>query len=401
MRDRIANTPASTIVVGTMLLGEVMRIAWGVAQVGAMRTVRPKEPDRNRHYPSVSLIVPARNESATIDACLAGALSQTYPNLEIFIVDDCSTDDTADRVRTVEDSRVRLISGEPLPVGWAGKPWAMHQGVQASHGEWFLFVDADTQVHPGAITAVVDAARDGWISVDDVSVEEDGIHLFSVLTGQALHTWWERIIQPAILGGIMEALPVRLVNSPRWPWIALANGQFLLVRRDVYEAIGGYAAIRSEIAEDIMFAKRLKRMGYRIRLADGRSLATTRMYTSPTALWEGWTKNLHVGSRLLPAMVVPGVIGLLAVASAPWVLFIASLSDANRSVKQRLRVVACAFLALAMIQRRGVDRALGVPAHYVFAQPLGVIAMVVLMVASHVKVVTGAGVTWKGRRYAR
>ncbi|NBT94794.1 MAG: glycosyltransferase, partial [Chloroflexi bacterium] len=294
-------TPASATVAG-LVVGELSRVAWGLAQRGGLASVHPKRPDPNRTYPRLSLIVPARNEGLTIDACLTGAAGQDYPDLEILVVDDCSQDDTAARVRAFAavDPRVRLV----------------------------LFVDADTNLHQGAVTAVVDAARDGWIGLNDGPAEPTPV--FSILTGQSLPTVWERIIQPGVLGMIMESMPVRLVNSALWPGIAIANGQFLLVRRDVYEVMGGYEAIRGEIAEDVMFARRAKGMGFRLRLADGSDLATTRMYTTPGALWEGWTKNLHVGSRLIPYLAVPGMGYLLATIIAPWVL----LSTASRMGSQ-------------------------------------------------------------------
>jgi chlorobactene glucosyltransferase len=364
--------------------------------------VHPKRPDPNRTYPSVSLIVPARNEAVNIDACLAGAIAQDYPDLEIIFVDDRSTDDTAARIQSVAatDSRVHLLRGVPLPEGWAGKPWALHQGITASRGEWILHIDADTRLHPGAVTAVVDAARDGWSAVDDDPAPEGGFPVFSIMTGQSLPTWWEKILQPAVLGAIMEALPLRLVNSPRVPWIALANGQFILVRRDAYDRIGGYAAIRSEIAEDVMFARRAKRMGLRVRLAAGQSLATTRMYRTPADLWEGWTKNLHVGSRLMPGLVLPGLAYLATAVMAPWALLVGAWHTTDRHRATRMRAAAGALFAIAFAHRRGIDHTLGVPVPYAFTQPIGVLATVGMMAASQFRVRSGRGVTWKGRRYA-
>ena len=390
-------------VVASLLAGEAWRLAWGVLQTGALAPIHPKRPDPNRTYPPVSVVVPARNEAATIDACIDGALAQDYPDLEILVVDDCSTDDTAARVsaRASADPRVHLVAGAGLPEGWAGKPWALHQGIARARGEWFLLVDADTCLHPGAVTAVVDAARDGWSSVTDAPAPDGGFSVLSILTGQLLPTWWERVVQPAVLGAIMESLPVRLVNSPRFPGIAMANGQFLLVRRDAHDAIGGYAAIRGEIAEDIMFARRAKRHGLRLRLAAGQSLATTRMYTTPGALWEGWTKNLHVGSRLLPGIVMPGLAYLLSAAIAPWVLLFAANRVRDHRDARRMRGAGGALLALGILHRRAIDRPLGVPRRYALAQPLGVLALVVLMVASQLRVLSGRGVTWKGRRYTR
>ena len=397
----VRRSPGDAFVTG-LVASEASRLAWGIYQSGALSTVRPKRPDPNRTYPSVSLIVPARNEAANIDACLAGAVAQDYPDLEIIFVDDRSTDDTAARIEAIAatDPRVRLLRGDPLPEGWAGKPWALHQGITASNSEWILHIDADTRLNPGAITAVVDAARDGWSAVDDDPAPEGGYPVFSIMTGQSLPTWWEKVLQPAVLGAIMEALPLRLVNSPRVPWIALANGQFILVRRDAYDRIGGYAAIRREIAEDVMFARRAKRMGLRVRLAAGQSLATTRMYRTPADLWEGWTKNLHVGSRLMPGLILPGLAYLATAVLAPWAFLMMASRTANRLTASKMRAAAGALLAIAFAHRRGIDHALGVPWTYAFAQPIGVLATVAMMAASQFRVRSGRGVTWKGRRYA-
>lgn len=389
-------------IVAGLLATEAARLAWGTYQAGALTTILPKRPDPNRTYPAVSLVIPARDEAANIDACLAGATAQDYPDLEIIVVDDRSTDGTDARVAAVAaaDDRVRLVRGKPLPDGWAGKPWALHQGIAAARGDWFLHIDADTRLRPGAITAALDASRDGWSAVGDPPAPEGGFAVLSVMTQQDLPTWWERVVQPAVLGAIMEALPLRLVNSPRVPWIALANGQFILVRRDAYDRIGGYAAIRGEIAEDAMFARRTKRLGLRLRLADGRELATTRMYRTPAALWEGWTKNLHVGTRLLPFLVPPGAAYLATASLAPWVLLAGAARAADRRAAARMRAAGGAILALGILHRRGIDRALGVPPAYALTQPVGVLATAAMMAASLWRVRSGRGVTWKGRRYA-
>src|SRR5262249_46369806 len=180
------------------------------------------------------------------------------------------------------ERRVGLVEGAPLPPGWIGKSWALHQGAGAAAGEWLLFVDADTRLRPGGVAgAVVEARR-------------RGATVLSAFTRQELVTVWERVVQPAVFGTLAEAMPIGLVNSPRLPGCALANGPFILVHRDAYRTLGGHAAIRGQISDDSLFAQRAKRIGQRYWLGDGRDLATTRMYRTPSELWEGWTKNLHV-----------------------------------------------------------------------------------------------------------
>ncbi len=373
-------------VMWSMAAAQAARLVWGAYQRRQLEPVAPKPvPDPDRDYPPVSVIVPARNEAQTITRCLEGLRAQRYPDLEIIVVDDRSEDGTGELVRrqAAQDPRLRLVEGAPLPAGWIGKCWALHQGAQVARGQWLLFVDADTRLEPGAVAGAVDAARERAVAV------------FSALTHQELPTIWERLVQPAVFGALAEALPISLVNDPEWPQFALANGQFLLVRRDAYEGIGGHAAVRAEIAEDAQFARRAKQLRWRYWLADGRALASTRMYRSPGALWEGWTKNLHTGMRLVPWLVPPGTALLVASLVLPY----AGLALARRRRSPSLALAALVQLVAQLGVRRLTDRLLGVPPAYTLAQPLGQLAFLTLLAASFYKVLTGRGVTWKGRRY--
>jgi chlorobactene glucosyltransferase len=368
---------------------QVLRLLWVLLQKAVLRPIRPLPepplPAERKAYPSVSVVIPARNEQAVIAGCLEGALVQNYPGLEVLVVDDRSEDATAEIVRryAAADPRLRLVEGQSLPAGWLGKPWALDQGSRAARGVWLLFVDADTRLLPGSVAgSVAEALR------RDVPV-------LSALTAQLLPTVWERVIQPAVFAAIAEAMPVLLVNRPEVPQIAVANGQYLLVRRDVYEAIGGHGAVRGEIAEDAAFAKRVKTLGWRYWLGDGRDLAVTRMYATPRALWEGWTKNLHTGFKLLPWLVPPGTVYLIAVLVAPY----AGFALAWRRRRPGLALAAAVQLGVSLGVRYLTDRTFGLPARYTLTQPIGQVAFLVLLAASFYKVITGQGVTWKGRRY--
>jgi chlorobactene glucosyltransferase len=363
------------------------RLAWADYQRRAMPFF-PARPvvDPGVAQPSVSIVVPARNEETNIGACLDAAVEQTYPDLQIVVVDDQSEDHTAEIVAAIarRDPRVVPVSGQPLLPGWKGKCWALHQGAQAARGDWLLFVDADTRLRPGAVAGAVTAA-----------IGHD-VPVLSALTHHELPTWWERIVQPAVITALSEGMPITFVNDPRKPAYALANGQFLLVRRDVYRGVGGHEAIKDEMAEDAQFAKRVKRLGYRFLLGDGRQLASTRMYTTPAALWEGWTKNLHTSVRLLPWLVPPGTLFYALSLVAPYWAF-------ARAIRRRSPSYAAAGaiqLGAALATRRLMDWFLGVPARYTLTQPLGQVAFLTLLLASFAKVLSGRGVTWKGRRYA-
>jgi chlorobactene glucosyltransferase len=365
---------------------QVLRLGWAIVQQAALRPARALPgPPQGGVCPTVSIVIPARNEAAVIEACLDGALSQHLPGLEVLVVDDRSEDGTGEIVRRAaqKDVRLRLVEGQPLPEGWLGKPWALHQGAWAARGEWLLFVDADTRLRPGAVAGALEEAR------------RRGAAVLSALTAQELPTVWEKIVQPAVFGAIAESMPVALVNNPALPQFAVANGQFLLARRDAYEGLGGHAAVRGEIAEDARFARRAKELGWRYWLSDGRELAVTRMYTSPGALWEGWTKNLHAGLRLLPWLVPPGTLYLIVVLLAPY----AGLWLAWRRRRPGLALAAVVQLGASLLARRLVDRTFGVLPRYTLAQPLGQVAFLTLLGTSFYKVLSGRGVTWKGRRY--
>lgn len=365
---------------------QVARTAWGFRQASRLAYVAPRpDPEGSTACPRVSVVVPARNEAANIRACLEAILAQRHPGLEIVVVDDRSEDATAAIAGEVSsrDGRVRLVAGEPLPSGWIGKCWALHQGAQHATGEWLLFVDADTRLRPGAVAGALDEAR------------RRGAAVFSALTEQELPTVWERVVMPAVFAAIAEAMPIELVNNPGLPGFALANGQFLLVRRDAYDAIGGHAAIRAEIAEDARFAQRAKQLGWRYWLGDGRALATAHMYDTPAAMWDGWTKNLHAGVRLNPWIVPPGLVVFAAGLIGPyWTLYRAAQTGWGGLALTGLVQLGALFAA-----RRRVDATFGVPWRYTLAQPFGHAAFIALLSASLVKVLSGRGVTWKGRRY--
>jgi chlorobactene glucosyltransferase len=362
------------------------RLAWTLRQRHALAAI-PARPEVGQPaaFPPVSVVVPARNEALTIGECLTGARHQTYPGLEIVVVDDCSEDQTSAIVRAHAacDRRVSLIDGAPLPSGWIGKSWALHQGARAAGGEWLLFVDADTRLLPGGVAGAVAEAR------------RRGASMLSAFTRQELVTVWERIVQPAVFGTLAEAIPIDFVNSPRLPGFALANGPFVLIHRDAYRTLGGHAAIKGQISDDSLFARRAKQLGQRYWLGDGRDLATTRMYRTPAGLWEGWTKNLHVGARLLSWLVVPALLIQVATAAAPF----GCLYRAARTRSRSLAAAGSLQLVAAIAQRRALDAFLGVPWAYSLLQPVGQLAFLLLVGGSFGKVLTRRGVTWKGRRY--
>ncbi len=234
----------------------------------------------------VSVIVPARNEAATIEAMVASLLASSYDHFEILVVDDRSTDDTAERVRAIaaRDSRVCLVAGEALPDGWFGKPWACHQAARVASGELLLFTDADTTHQPALLGHAVGALR------------AHGADLLTLTSQQRCRSFWERLVMPQIWLLLGLRYQPASINRATRPDQLVANGQFIMVRRDAYRAAGGHEAVRGEVVEDLALAQRFFRQGRTVRMLYGEELLSTRMYRNLRELVEGWSKNLYVGS---------------------------------------------------------------------------------------------------------
>lgn len=233
----------------------------------------------------VSVIVPARNEADNIAACVRSILATAYRPLEVIVVDDRSTDDTAAIVERLAE--VRLVRGAELPPGWFGKQWALVQGYRVARGTLLLFVDADTRQHPELIARAV-----GVLTTERVA-------LVSVISRQEMVTFWERLIQPHVFVALAARVgDLRRINRTRVEWDAIANGQFILTTRAAYETVGTHEAVKQSVVDDMALAQAYVRHHLDIFLTHGEQYMVTRMYTSLVGITEGWTKNLATGVPL-------------------------------------------------------------------------------------------------------
>ncbi len=233
----------------------------------------------------VSVIVPARNEAENIEACVRSILATAYRPLEVIVVDDRSTDDTAAIVERLAE--VTLVRGAELPPGWFGKQWALVQGYRVARGELLLFVDADTRQHPELIARAV-----GVLTTEHVA-------LVSVISRQEMVTFWERLVQPHVFVALAARVgDVRRINRTRVEWDAIANGQFILTTRAAYESVGTHQAVKESVVDDMALAQTYVRHHLDIFLTHGEQYMVTRMYTSLAGIAEGWTKNLATGVPL-------------------------------------------------------------------------------------------------------
>jgi glycosyltransferase involved in cell wall biosynthesis len=229
----------------------------------------------------VSAIIPARNEENSIARAVESVAAQ--PEIvEVIVVDDQSTDRTAAILNelAVRIPKLRILHMRALPPGWVGKNYAVALGADVAQGDWLLFTDADTCHMPGSTRrALADAADHNAV-------------LVSYSPEQELGSFWERALIPFVYCRLSAKFSFARVNDPKLP-DAAANGQFLMVLRDVYQKVGGHAAIAGEVLEDVALARRVKQAGYQIYFTAPLGTVRTRMYRSLAALWEGWTKNLY------------------------------------------------------------------------------------------------------------
>ncbi|MDQ2807847.1 MAG: glycosyltransferase [Chloroflexota bacterium] len=375
----------------------------GNAVVAALLTQRPPRPPPRTaadlppaglaEWPRVSIIVPARNEARNLPLLLPSLLAQAYPadRLEIVVVDDGSTDGTAGILAAyaLVYSQIRVVTGQPLPPGWKGKPWAMQQGAAVAQGEWLLFTDADTQHAPSALpTTIYDAvtrAADLYTIVPELQV-----------IGPA-----ERLIMPVVTLGMAVFFHPIFVNNPRSA-VVIANGQYLLFRRAVYDALGGVAAVHTEIAEDLELGRLVKRHGYRLCLVDGRGLMRVRMYHNLAELWEGWRKNVLLSMKRQPAAGVLQIASLLA-GVAPFAVLLGNLGRALAGQRSRADRQALAFstvqVAAMLVPKWIVDRGFGLRLGWTLSYPLGILMFIGILLDSARRLISGQGVTWKGRSY--
>jgi glycosyltransferase involved in cell wall biosynthesis len=255
----------------------------------------------------VSAIIPARNEEDAIARAVESIAVQPEIH-EVIVVNDQSTDRTSAILAELAAKipKLKILNVERLPDGWVGKNYAVSLGASVAEGEWLLFTDADTYHMLGSTRRALNDA-----------VEHNAV-LVSYSPEQELGSFWERALIPVVYSRLAVRYPFARINNPELP-DAAANGQFLIILRETYQAVGGHAAIAGEILEDVALARRVKRAGYGIYFTDPMATVQTRMYRTFDAMWQGWTKNLYplmggslrnVLAELFEVLPLPELLGL-------------------------------------------------------------------------------------------
>ena len=333
----------------------------------------------------VSVLVPARDEAANIAACLRSLLAQDYPAFEVRVLDDGSTDETAAIVRALAagDDRLTLLTGQPLLPGWAGKGFACHQLAGAARGDILLFTDADTRHAPEMIRAVAGAVAGGADVVTTFPEQEIG-------------GWAEALAVPMMLFTVWAFLPVGRVWSDPSPQFTAANGQLLAFTRAAYMTVGGHAAVRDSVLEDMGLAQRAKRLGLKLRLADGTGTTRTRMYRSSGEVWRGFSKNAYALLGGSARLAVAFTVLLLALYVVPVVVLVTGIIGGVGWGRQWLPLM---LIALMLVQRGILAWRAHLPMWQAVLHPFSVLAFVLILANSVRWQQRGYGV-WKGRVYA-
>ena len=341
--------------------------------------------------PLVSVIVPARNEAHNIAACIRSILSTTYPSMEVFVVDDHSTDGTGDIARRVaaDDPRLTVIGAPPLPDGWFGKQWACHSAVQRARGELVLFTDADTRHTPELLPRAVAA------------LGERGADLTSVMGAQELGGFWERLLQPQVFTFILARYgSTEAMSRSSRPVDKIANGQFFLVRRAFYDKCGGHEAVRDHVAEDLRIAQEVCRAGGVVHFVDGRDYLSTRMYQGLGELMRGWGKNVYAGGRDSLELGRLGRIALRVMYPIPalwnvWPVLMELVAGFGVLPPPVLWWGATCYAASVLFWML-VNHEFGVPAWHALLYPVAAAMMAWLLALAAWR---GDRVEWKGRAY--
>lgn len=297
------------------LLGPGAWLVFGFAMIKGRRRleIRLKSPPAIDAFPPVSVLVPCRNEEAGIAACGRSILAQDYPNFDLIAVNDRSVDRTGavlDEIAAT-DARLKVIHVEPgeVPAGWMGKPAALVNGVRhvpSLPGQWLIFIDSDCVLAPNAVREAV---------VTGVARRFDLVSFVPRYFGEG---FWAGVMTPLCGIATSGMFQIMFANSTMQPKIAFACGQFIAIRREVYDAIGGHAAVKDSAGEDVELARLLKRGGYRPRIGWGMDLITTRMYSGLGEIINGWGRNFIAASRGKPWRVLGAVAFVILCGLSVW-----------------------------------------------------------------------------------
>jgi len=341
----------------------------------------------------ISVVVAAKDEEENIEACVRSILMQDHAAFDLTVVNDRSRDRTGEILAGLEREfagRLRVVTVDVLPEGWGGQNHALRQGVAASDGDWLCFTDADCRLDSARTLSI--AAREAAAS---------GADLLSILPRMEAPTLWERCYLPICCLVFMMRLRIAEVNRADSP-AAYANGAFMLVRRSVYEALGGHGRVKNELNDDIALAAMAKRQGFRIRIAGNTGLCRTRMYGSIRRAWDGWTRNF-CGTLPTPRALLGALGAMLILFVLPWLGLAGSLAALGSGPAGAGTLALCAaWGAAVLVSHAGMWAAypfFGSSAWQSVLYPPGALFVAAIVSRAAIRSLRRTGTIWQGAHY--
>ena len=348
----------------------------------------PSAVPSSASFPMVSIVLPVRDQAATVVECLDSLVNIDYPNKEIIVVEGQSSDSTRELLQQYS-TQVRVVEEDPLPQRWVGKNWACHLGYKQARGELLLFTDGDSIHSRDSLTRTVSF------------LQSTGADMVTLAPGAILKTFWERVLQPPIFLLIMLFVGGKWVNDDT-RGNSLGNGQYMLLRRSAYEKVGGHEAVRSRIVEDYSLARLLKLAGLRIRIVTAQSALGVRMYSGFREVWKGWRKNFyevsdnHKLARAVLRMLLLFSFLVLPFAVLGYGMFLVPTNPFNLFLFAGIFMVGLLWLGVMLFYR-----AVSISRLYGLLFPLAIIIYIGIGLDSTVRGALGLGVPWKGRVYGK
>ncbi len=343
--------------------------------------------------PKVSVMVPAKDEEDSIEECVRSLMDLNYPDYEILIVDDRSIDRTPEIVQELaeEDERVRLIQIKKLADGWTGKNHALHNCVKEATGDWYLFVDADTQQHPNCLSA---ALRD--------CLDHDA-KMSTLLPALKAKTFWEGVIQPFGATLLMMLYPLYKVNDPRRKDYGFGNGQFILMEKGAYETIGGHETVRDKFVEDIHLGRQIRQHDFGLRVLRAPEVFTVRMYSSFEQIQKGWARILYSAADCKPGKLIGLLMACFFFSLIQYLVLITG--GAMFALGITSVAMSCAMWmaviqeSMQMILFAMIYRDVKTPLKYLPFRLFGVLG-IMLMLCRTIRMTQTHKVEWRGTTYA-
>ncbi|NTV24758.1 MAG: glycosyltransferase [Chlorobiaceae bacterium] len=339
--------------------------------------------------PRVSILVPARDEELNIRACVSSLLAQEYPDFEVIVLDDNSSDGTWRELEGLADTpagkKLRIVHGKPLPEGWHGKAWACNQLASYAEGALLLFTDADTRHRPDALgraVAAIDASRADMISLTPA-------HEFG--------SFWEALIVPLVYQILFSYLPIGMVRGSRSPAFCYAIGQFIMFRREAYDKIGGHRSVCRNIVEDVGLCKKVKRAGGTVAAFNGPDAVSCRMYRGFSEIWTGFSKNLYAGLGNSPVGLFALMLLVVLFYLAPGYFVVSSVLQGTFPVDRFW--LPLVQIGVAIVSRFIISVKCRQPVWPGLLHPLSQAMLLLIAMNSFRQTVLGDGPVWKGRSY--